>query len=128
MQCKTYVVLSHLPIRRKGEKEMEKDLKGKTFYSFDELAKEYGLPEYKRRTKDKQKLEAQREKFLGTCPYCKEPLTYISGTNVLVCSNEECKGKKVTLKNKKGEDYTIYKPFVKTLDDNGTTIAINIFD
>lgn len=95
----------------------------KTYYSFDEIGRElFGLKPYKRVTKDKQKLEAQRTKFLGTCPYCKQPLSYVYGTNVLVCKNEECKGKKTT--NEGSES----KPFFKMLSDKGLEIGTTIFE
>ena len=57
---------------------------GKVYYSFDEIGQElFGLKPQRRVTKDKQKLESQKEKFLGTCPFCKQPLKYVYGTNVL---------------------------------------------
>ena len=41
--------------------------KSKTYYSFEDFAvEEMGLKPLRRVTKDKQKLAAQREKFLGT--------------------------------------------------------------
>ena len=104
-------------------------MKSKTYYSFDEIGQElFGLKPYKRVTKDKQKLEAQRTKFLGTCPYCKEPLSYISGTNVVVCQNSDCKGKKNIKKFDDGTEIVSYKPFVKILSDKGTDIANTIFE
>lgn len=104
-------------------------MKSKTYYSFDEIGQElFGLKPYKRVTKDKQKLEAQRTKFLGTCPYCKEPLSYISGTNIVVCQNSDCKGKKNTKKLGDGTEVVVYKPFIKILSDKGTDIANTIFE
>ena len=103
---------------------MAKKAGGKTYYSFDEIGQElFGLKPYKKVTRDKQKLESQREKFLGTCPYCKQPLKYVYGTNVLVCENEDCRGKKTTVNE---ED--IYRPYYKILSDKGCVIGTTIFE
>lgn len=102
---------------------------GKRYYSFDEIGQElFNLKPYKRVTKDKQKLAAQQEKFLGTCPYCKQPLKYIYGTNILICANEECKGKKVSISKEDGEEKVVYKPFFKMLSDKGAEIGTTIFE
>ena len=107
---------------------MKKESNGKRYYSFDEIGQElFGLKPYRQVTRDKQKLKAQREKFLGTCPYCKQPLKYIYGTNVLSCDNAGCKGKKITIEND-GEEKIIYKPFFKMLSDKGLEIGTTIFD
>ena len=98
---------------------------GKIYYSFDEIGQElFGLKPQNRVTKDNQKLESQRKKFLGTCPYCKEPLHYSYGTNIVSCTNENCKGKVITF-----EDGTeIYKPYYRILSDKGSLIGSVIFD
>lgn len=104
---------------------MRNNTNGKVYYSFDEIGQElFGLKPYKRVTNDKQKLASQKEKFLGTCPYCKQPLKYVYGTNVLACENEKCRGKRV-----KFEDGTeISKPFFKILSDKGMDIGTTIFE
>lgn len=105
---------------------MKNESSGKIYHSFEEVAQEvFGLKPYKRVTKDKQKLAAQREKFLGTCPYCKQPLHYVYGTNVVVCNNEDCKGKTI-----KFEDGTVmYKPYSRILTgENSSIIGTTIFD
>lgn len=108
---------------------MKNNKNGKVYYSFDELGQEvFGLKPLKQVTNDKQKLESQREKFLGTCPFCKEPLTYIFETNILACQNENCKGKKITIKNKDGEEQDIYKPYYKMLSNKGSKIGTILFD
>lgn len=108
---------------------MKRDNNGKTYYSFDEIGQElFGLKPYKRVTKDKQKLADQRTKFLGICPYCKQPATYISGTNIVVCQNSDCKGKKYTKKFDDGTEVVSYKPFIKILSDKGADIANTIFE
>lgn len=108
---------------------MKNETNGKRYYSFDEIGQElFGLKPYKRVTKDKQKLAAQREKFLGVCPHCKHPLKYVYGTNILSCENPECKGKKVSITKEDGEEKVIYKPFYKILSDKGLEIGTTIFE
>lgn len=102
---------------------------GKVYYSFDEIGQElFGLKPQRRVTKDKQKLESQKEKFLGTCPFCKQPLKYVYGTNVLACDNEKCRGKKITTSNSEGEDNVTYRPFYKIMSEKGLAIGTTIFD
>lgn len=108
---------------------MKEKTSAKRYYSFDEIGQElFGLKPYKRVTKDKQKLESQKEKFLGTCPFCKEPLKYVYGTNILACRNEKCRGKKITTVNAEGEESVIYKPFYKMISEKGIAIGTTIFD
>lgn len=108
---------------------MKKNSKAKTYYSFDEIGQDlFGLKPTKKVTKDKQKLQSQREKFLGVCPYCKQPPVYIYGTNVVACQNEKCVGKKITYRDESGEEVQTFKPFIKTLSEKGTEIAMNIFE
>ena len=108
---------------------MNKKSGGKVYHSFDEIAEEvFGLKPYKRVTNDKQKLESQKEKFLGTCPFCKEPLKYVYGTNVLVCENPKCRGKKIIIANSDGEESVIYKPYFKMISDKGLAIGTTIFE
>ena len=108
---------------------MSEKTRGKIFHSFDELGQEvFNMKPYRRATNDKQKLASQQEKFLGTCPYCKQPLKYVYGTNVLSCANEKCRGKKVTRINEAGEEYVTYKPYFKMLSDKGLEIGTTIFE
>ena len=109
---------------------MSKKEKGKVYYSFEDFAvNEMGMKPLRRVTKDKQKLAAQQEKFLGTCPYCKEQLHYSYGTNIVSCTNPECKGKKVTSKDKEGNEVVTYKPYFRILQgENSSTIGTTIFE
>jgi len=101
----------------------------KTYHSFADYAEgEFNTKPMTGRTKDKQKLAAQREKFLGVCPYCKKPNKFIVGTNVIVCSNESCKGKKITYTGDDGTETVKYVPFCKTLSDKGMEIGNTLFD
>ena len=78
-------------------------MKKERYYSFEDVAiNEFGMKPSKKITNDKERLKKQQEKYLGTCPFCKEPCTYIESTNVVVCQNEKCKGKKIVLKNEDG--------------------------
>ena len=99
--------------------------KEKTYYSFDEIAvEEFGMKPMRYQTNDKQKLEAQREKFVGVCPYCKQPASFVANTNVLTCTNPQCKGKKVTF-----EDGTVtYIPYNKLLSSHSMEIGVHLFE
>lgn len=98
---------------------------GKVYYSFDEIGQElFGLKPHRRVTNDKQKLAAQKEKFLGVCPFCKEPLHYSYGTNIISCDNENCKGKQI-----KFEDGTVIsKPYFRMLSGKGSDIGTTLFE
>lgn len=98
-------------------------MKKERYYSFEDVAiNEFGMKPSKKITNDKERLKKQQEKYLGACPYCKEPCTYIEGTNVIACTNEKCKGKKITF-----EDGTvIYEPFVK-VKQCGAEVGIRLF-
>ena len=76
--------------------------------------------EFTKRTKDEEKLAKQREKFLGTCKFCKQPLAWVKGSNVLTCVNEKCEGQ--IIKDKDGN--VVEKiPFSRLLDEIGMDIA-----
>ena len=61
-------------------------------------------------------VKARKEKFVGKCPCCKEPLEYHGG-NVLTCSNVKCKG--VPHKSKVGdEEVTVYSPYFKLVSSS----------
>ena len=113
----------------KGEIQMKKRLaKGITAYygSLEELAKAYNTSTLKR-TKDQAKLESQREKFLGKCRVCGEPLSYLGG-NVMACQNESCKGFETKTRDEDGNETVVFKPVFKILDEHAETIAYNLFD
>lgn len=78
--------------------------------------------EFSKRTKDEQKLKKQRERLLGTCKFCKQPLIWVKGSNVLVCKN--CVGTVVRDKDGKVVE-TI--PFTRLLDETGMSIAEALF-
>ena len=109
---------------------MSKNEKGKVYYSFEDFAvEEMGMKPLRRVTRDKKRLAEQQDKFLGTCPYCKERLHYSYGTNIVSCDNPKCKGKKVTVKNDEGKEVSEYRPYFRILlGDNSSTIGSTIFN
>ena len=109
-------------------KEFRKDKNCTEHYtSLGDLGKAFGCKPITKRTKDQNKLEIQKNKFLGVCPYCKEQPSYIGG-NVIACKNEKCTGKKVEKENEDGTKLVMYYPYIKLLDKRGEDIAQNIFD
>lgn len=95
------------------------------FHSFDELREYMNLsPKPRMKTRNKGRLDAQKKSFAGKCPVCKSPFKYIAGSNVLVCSNEECAG--YPHKKKNGE--IVYEPVMRFLDKRGTDIGMTLFD
>lgn len=97
------------------------------YHSFEEAAKAWGCRPVKKKTDDAEKLQKQQEKFVGKCKVCGQDLTYIYGTNVLACTNEACKGIKMIGKNEDGSERVYYVPVIRTVDETGMEIALNIF-
>lgn len=96
------------------------------YTSLAELREAFGLKKLTKRTKDKKKLESQKDKILGVCPYCKTKLNY-NGGNVLTCANDKCKGRKVETVLSDGTIDVKYYPYYKLLNDKGSMIAQNLF-
>lgn len=111
--------------KKKGSKQV------KTLTSLEDLRAEYGLPPLRRQTRDKNKLQGQREAFGNRhkCPLCDSTMTHIEGTNMMFCPNKDCKGYSQTEKDEEtGETSAIYRSVAfELLDDRGTNIANNIF-
>lgn len=108
----------------------EKSSKRGTTLTIEELRKKFGLKQIVYQTKDKKRLESQRERFQGShlCPACKQPMTFVEGANVMSCKNPECKGiKNVTVDEETGEEKVFYTPAYHLLDEKGAKIAQNIF-
>lgn len=102
----------------------------KSYSSFEELGKSWGLKPHTKQTKDKKKLENQRESFCKRhlCPACKEPMSYLEDSNIMCCQNENCEGLKYEMKNNEtGEIKYRYEIPFHTLDSRGAEIAANIF-
>lgn len=101
----------------------------RTYYSFADYAEsEFKSKPLTGRTRDMQKLKAQREKFLGICPYCKCPNKFIYGTNVIACANEKCEGKTISITNDDGTETVKHIPFTKLLSEKGMEIGNVLFD
>lgn len=100
------------------------------YTSFEELRAAWGLSPVVKQTKDKAKLEKQRENFCKRhlCPACRQPMVYSGIGNQMVCKNEKCLGIKHEQKNSEtGEIKVYYSPAFEVLDDLGASIAENIF-
>jgi ssDNA-binding Zn-finger/Zn-ribbon topoisomerase 1 len=101
-----------------------------TFNSFQELAIACGFPPVTKRTKNQEKLTSQREKFnkMHMCKACGQPMVYVSGTNVMVCKNPDCKGiKKSTVDDEGNETFRYEVPF-HSLYGKDRDVAYAIFD
>lgn len=93
---------------------MREEKKGTRYFSFQEL------PNISRKRKRKVDEEKQ-DKFVGKCSVCGNTLHYIVGTNVIVCSNPDCKGFKNKGKEKK--DNFVYR----VLNYKNNRIAQSLF-
>jgi hypothetical protein len=110
--------------KQKSSKEV------KTLTSLEELRAAWGLPELRRQTKDKVKLEGQRQRFLShhKCPICEGDMKLIEDTNIFYCPNQECQGIKRTTVDEETEETTVERSIAyDILDDKGAKIANNIF-
>lgn len=98
------------------------------YSSFEELAAAFNLKPVQKVTKDKEKLELQREKFTSKhkCKACGEPMSYVPGTSVMTCTNEKCKGIKYETVDAEGNKKINYFVSYDLLDEVGTDIASNI--
>ena len=99
------------------------------YFSLEECAKAWGCKPVTKQTKDKKKLESQREKFCAKhrCKACKQPMTWVNGTSVMSCQNPACKGIKHTRTDADGNEIVTYLPSYDLLDGLGAEIATNIF-
>lgn len=98
------------------------------YTSFADLAKAFGCREpKKKRTNDENKLKADRERFLRTCPVCKSVLSY-AGDNYVCCINPDCQGVKREFDNEDGTKRIEYFPVYRLLDSKGIEIGHNLFD
>ena len=98
--------------------------------SLEALRKGWGCKELgKRRTKDENKLQAQREAFCGhhLCKGCQKPMTYIGG-NQMACTDPACKGIKSERTLPDGTKVVNYEVAYDLLDEKYAEIAFNLFD
>lgn len=103
----------------------------KAFNSFADLRSEFGLPPLRMQTKNKEKLKSQRENFISkhVCPVCGGLLTFVTGTNMMVCNSKECAGitKTESYDEETGDRITYTTPYYEELDEHSAKIAKNIF-
>lgn len=98
--------------------------------SLQALREAWGCKELgKRRTKDEEKLQAQRQAFCERhkCSACGFPMMYV-GAGAMACKNPSCRGVKVERTGKDGTTITTYEVSYDLLDDLGREIAENLFD
>ena len=101
------------------------------YTSLEELRAAYNIKPRRKQTRDKEKLAQQRETFCGKhlCQSCKQPMTWLEGTNQMVCNNPDCLGIKheQIINEETGETKVWYSPSYDVLDDLGATIAEKLF-
>ena len=99
------------------------------YTSFAELKEVYGSKSSKKQLEKEQAWkEKERETFSGECPVCKQKLTYIYGTNICVCKNENCKGYKNSRIDEDGNEIIWYTPVITYLNNYKTKKGLYIFD
>ena len=102
-------------------------MKGKSFMTnfLHQEVETYSIPVFQDLRK-----ESQLKKFTTrhTCQSCKQPLTWIEGTNVCSCTNPKCQGLKRIKKNvTEGEDPNYYVLSYHTLASSEEKIAESLF-
>ena len=101
------------------------------YSSLEELRTAWNCKPIIKRTNDEEKLKKQRESFSERhiCKACGKPMTFISETNIMCCTNEKCSGIKHQAVNEEtGEEKVWYTTSYKTLDEKGANIANIIFN
>ena len=98
------------------------------YTSLSELGQAWGCKPVIKQTKDKDKLQKQRERFCGfhKCKACGQPMTYLGGS-MMACTNENCKGVKLERKDNEGNANITYLTSYELLEDKFAEIAENIF-
>lgn len=110
-------------------REYRKDKGTKEHYtSLDALRAAFGCKPIVKRTKDENKLQAQKEAFCGKhkCKACGQPMSYVGG-NMMACINQACKGIKIERILPDGTKSVTYDVAYDLLDDTGAEIAKNLF-
>ncbi len=86
------------------------------------------LGKVKTRKVDKEKQAEEREKFAGKCRVCGAALTLVPDTNVMICSNPECKGHAIKQKDENGKMKTIgHMPTFRCLYGKNRRYAERLF-
>lgn len=95
------------------------------YSSFEELASALNVKPVNKAPKDQDKFDKLKKDFQKRhkCKGCGMPLTYIDGTNIVTCTNPECKGEKHALKTDDGATKVWYTVCYDSLDNKGVGIA-----
>lgn len=98
------------------------------YTSLEELRKACGCKPVIKQTKDKDKLQKQREKFCShyKCKACGQPMIYMGGS-IMTCGNENCKGIEHKRIDADGNTIITYSVSYELLNDHFTEVATNIF-
>lgn len=110
-------------------REYRNDKETKEHYtSLDALRAAFGCKPIVKRTKDENKLQAQKDAFRGKhkCKACDQPMSYVGG-NMMACTNKACKGIKIERILPDGTKSVTYDVAYDLLDDTGAEIAKNLF-
>ncbi len=82
----------------------------------------------KPRKMNAEKKAKEREKFAGKCHICGSPLTLVEDTNIMICSNTECKGHAIKAKDENGKMKTVgYVPTFRCLNNRNRKYAEVLF-
>ena len=98
------------------------------YTSLEEMGKAWGCKPVIKQTKDKEKLQKQRETFCDhyKCKACGKPMTYL-GESMMACTNEKCRGIKNERIDADGNAIVTYSVSYELLSDKFTERANNIF-
>ena len=99
------------------------------YTSLEELRAAFGLAPVTKQTKNKNKLQEQRDFFCSKniCPACKKPMVWI-GESIMVCQNPDCAGIQTEyVDSETGETKVRYSPSYKFLNEKNTEKAKTIF-
>lgn len=109
---------------------MRTEKNGNRYFAFSEVPLA-SKPKKKRNYQTPEERENSRRKFSGTCRVCGGVLSYVAGTNVMVCKNPDCKGYTRKIKNEEEDEdrerVEVF-PVFRFLDNKGVEIAQSLFD
>ena len=96
--------------------------------SFEDIARKFGCKPFIKRTGNAEKLAKQQKNFYKRhiCKACNQPLTWIEGTNIMSCTNPECKGIEKSYEDDTGVKKTGYELSYQSLSEKEEDIANNI--
>ena len=99
------------------------------YSSFSEVATAMGMASPVKKV-DQNKQQSRQKKFCSyhKCKTCGEPMIFVEGTNIMTCSNPQCKGIKHEFKDKEGNKVVKYSPSYDLLADKYASMASSLFD